>query len=82
MVGRRSEYVIEIRSYIKNRLLGIECKGIFDKICSFYGQNEMPFSSFIRWFDTFKCGIISTEDAPHARWPKTAMSAKMLKWKK
>ena len=79
MVGRRSEYAVEIRSYIKNRcILGIGCKDIFDEICSVYGHNEMSFSTVIRWFKKFKCGLVSTEDAPHGRRPKTATSAKMV----
>jgi hypothetical protein len=37
----RSEYAIEIRSYI------IECEDISDEICYVYGQNEMYFASVI-----------------------------------
>ena len=79
MVGRRSEYAVEIRSYIKNRcILGIRCKDIFDEICSVYGHNEMSFSTVFRWCKKFSCGLGSSEDAPHDRRPKRATSAKMV----
>ena len=79
MVGRRSEYSVEIRAYIKNCcILGIGCKTIFGEICSIYGHNEMSFPTAFRWFKKFQAGSVSTEDASHCRRPKTATSAKMV----
>ena len=78
MVGR-SAYTVEIQSYIKNScILGKGCKDIFDEICFAYGHNEMSFLIVIPCFKKFKCGLVSTKDAPHCLSPKTAISAKMV----
>lgn len=78
MVGRKSQFTTEIRlyKYVTNRcLLGIGCKTIFNEICSIYEHNEVSFSSIIRCFYKFKGGLISNEDASHAR--GVNMSAKI-----
>ena len=79
MVGKRSPFTDQIRSYIKNRcILGIQAKDIFNEICRVYGNNELSFSSVTRWCKKFKSGVDSEEDAPHARRPKTAISKKIV----
>ena len=79
MVGKRSPFTDQIRSYIKNRcILGIQAKDIFSEICRIYGNNELSFSSVTRWCKKFKSGIDSVKDAPHARRPKSATSPKMV----
>ena len=32
----------------------------------------------IPWYNTWKCGLILTEDVPDARWPKTPTSIKIV----
>ena len=77
MVGKKSPFTDQIRSYIKNRcILGIQAKDIFNEICRVYGNNELSFSSVTRWCKKFKSGVDSVEDAPHACRPKTATSQK------
>ena len=79
MVGKRSPFTDQIRSYIKNRcILGIQAKDIFNEICRVYWNNELFFSSVTRWCKKFKSGVDSVEDAPHARRPKTATSQKIV----
>ena len=79
MVGKRSPFTDQIRSYIKNRcILGIQAKYIFNDICRFYGNNELSFSSATWWCKKSKSGVDSVEDAHHARRPKTATSPKIV----
>ena len=79
IVGKRSLFTDQIRSYIKNRcILGIQAKGILNEICRVYGNNELSFSSVTRWCKKFKSGVDSVKDAPHARRPKTATSQKIV----
>ena len=77
MVGKRSPFTDQIRSYVENRcILGIQAKDIFNEIRRVYGNNELSFSSVKRWCRKFKSGVVSVENAPHARRPKTATSQK------
>ena len=79
MVGKRSPFTDQNRSYIKNRcILGIQAKAIFNEICRVYGNNELVFSSVTRWCKKFKSGVDSVEDALYARRPKTATSQKIV----
>ena len=79
MVGKRSPFTDQIRSYIKNRcILCIQAKDIFNEICRVYGNNELSFSSVTRWCKKFKSGVDSVKDAPHARRPKTEASPKIV----
>ena len=59
MVGRRSAYAVEIRSYVLFNygcILGIGYKDICDEMYPVYGHNEMSFSIVSCWFKKFKCG--------------------------
>ena len=79
MVGKRTPFTDQIRSYIMNRcFLGIQAKDIFNEICRVYGNNGLSFSSVTRWCKKFKSGVDSVEDAPHAHRPKTATSQKIV----
>ena len=63
MIGKRSPFTDQIRSYIKNCcILGIQAKDIFDEMCHVYGNKELSFSSVTRWCKKFKNGVDSVED--------------------
>jgi hypothetical protein len=77
MVGKKSPFTDQIRSYIKNRcILGIQAKNIFNEICRVDGNTELSFSSVTRCCEIFKSGVDSVKDAPRSRRPKTANSPK------
>jgi hypothetical protein len=78
MVGKRSPFTDQIRSFIKSRrILGIQAK-LINQICRVYRNNEIFFSSVTRWCKKCKSGVDSVNNAPHARRPKTATSPKMV----
>ena len=76
-LGKGLLSLTKLWSYVENRcILGIQAKDIFNEIRRVYGNNELSFSSVKRWCKKFKIGLVSVEDAPHARRPKTATSQK------
>jgi hypothetical protein len=79
MVGKRSPFTDQIRSYIKIRcILGIQAKDIFNKICRVYWNNVLSFSSVTRWCKKFQSDVDSVKDVHHALRPKTATLPKMV----
>ena len=79
MLGKRSPFTEQIRSYIKNCcILDIQAKEIFNEIYPVYGNKKLSFSSITWWCKKFKSGVDSVKDAPHARRPKTATSQKIV----
>ena len=60
LVGKRSPFTDQIRSYIKNRcILGIQAKEIFKEICRVYGNKKLSFSSVTWWCKKFKSGVVT-----------------------
>jgi hypothetical protein len=79
MVEKRSPFIDQIRSYIKNCcILTIQAKDILNEICCVYGNNELSFLSITWWCKKFKSVVDSVKDAAHSHCPNTATSPKKV----